>query len=150
MRRMLLLSLLALAACSAREEDDDDDDLDFDATDWSAQLSARPGSAVQGSSTLRSVGLEGGAGTSTASASIGGALPGARHPWHVHAGTCASGGPIVGDPAAYPVLEVGADGRASATASVAVGLDDDAAYFVNVHRSPSDLATIVACGDLRD
>ena len=149
MRTLLLVGVLALAACSARE-DEDDDDLDFHATDWSAQLSARPGSAVQGSATLRSMGLDGGSGTGTASVSIGGAQPGARHPWHVHAGTCATGGPIVADADAYPTLEAGADGRASATASIARGFDEEGSYFVNIHRAPNDLQSIVACGDLRD
>ena len=150
MRLLPILAVLALAACSSKEEDNDPDDMDFAATDWSAQVAARPGSAVQGSATMSSVGLEGGTGTSTASVSIGGAAPGSRHPWHVHTGSCANTGGIVGDPGAYPLLEVGADGRASATASIAVGLDDEGAYNVNVHRSTAEMSTVIACGDLRD
>ena len=143
----MLVSILALAACSARE--DDDDDLDFDATDWSAQISARAPYAVIGSATARSVGIVGGAGTSTATVEIRGAAPGARHPWHVHSGTCASGGPIVGEANDYDVLEAGANGADEKTAGIGAGMDDHERYHVNVHRSPDDL-TVIACGDLVD
>lgn len=147
-RTAMLVSVLALAACSARE-DEDDDDLDFDATDWSTQLSARASSGVTGSATARSVGISGGAGTSTATVEIRGAAPGARHPWHVHTGTCSSGGPIVGETNDYDVLEVGANGTDDRTAAISVGMDENARYHVNVHRSPSDL-TVISCGDLVD
>lgn len=148
MRRLLFLGVLVLAGCTARTEPDDD--VDTGATDWSAQLAARAGTDIRGSATVQTVVVEGFAGTTAAAVTIGGAMTGARHPWHVHSGTCASGGPIMGDPQAYPVLMVGANGGASASADLAVGLDDDANYHVNVHRSPSDLGTIVACGDLVD
>jgi len=148
MRTLLTIALLGLAACSARE--DEDGDIDFDATDWSTQLSSRAGTTVTGSATSRSVGIEGGSGTATASIDVQGATPGARHPWHVHTGTCATGGPIVGEADDYPVLDVEADGTAEATAAIEAGMSDEARYHVNVHRSPSDLGTIIACGDLVD
>lgn len=150
MYRLLALGLLVLAACTSRAETDDIDDMDTGITDWSTQLAARAGSDIRGSANVQTVVVEGFAGTSAAAVSIGGAMAGARHPWHVHSGSCGSGGPIVGDPSAYPVLNVGADGNASASANLAVGLNDDADYHVNVHRSPSDPGTIVACGDLVD
>lgn len=148
-RTCLLVSLLALAACSAREEDDDDDDLDFDATDWSTQLSARISSGVTGAATARSVGIGGGTGTSSATVEIRGAAPGARHPWHVHTGTCATGGPILGEANDYEVLVAGPDGTDEQTAAISTGMSDGTRYHVNVHRSPSDL-TVISCGDLVD
>ena len=148
-RTFLFVPLLALAACSAREDHEDDDDFDFDATDWSTQLSARASSGVTGAATARSVGISGGAGTSTATVEIRGAAPGARHPWHVHSGTCATGGPIVGEANDYDVLEAGADGTDEQTAAVSAGMDENARYHVNVHRSPADL-TVISCGDLVD
>jgi hypothetical protein len=76
---------------------------------------------------------------------------GGPYPWHVHDGTCATGGPIVGDASAYPPLMVGADGRTEANARlVNLKLNEAKKYHVNVHRSPSDLATIIACGELDD
>lgn len=148
-RAILLVPLLVVAACSAREEGDDDDDFDFDATDWSAQLTQREGSGVDGSATARSVGLDGGAGTATSTVEIRDATAGALHPWHVHTGTCASGGPILGEANDYPVLEVEADGGDEATASISTGMSDGQRYHVNVHRSPADL-TVISCGDLVD
>jgi hypothetical protein len=76
---------------------------------------------------------------------------GGPYPWHVHDGTCETGGPIVGDAAAYAPLTVGADGRAEANARLLnLKLNEAKKYHVNVHRSPTDLATIIACGELDD
>lgn len=74
--------------------------------------------------------------------------PNARYPWHVHAGECGSGGPIVGSAAAYPALATSAEGEAVAEATLDVALDVEADYYVNVHAAPDDLGTIVACGEL--
>lgn len=79
---------------------------------------------------------------------IRGADSGASHPWHVHEGSCGSGGPIVGDPAAYPVLTVGAGNEASADATIDVALDPSEDYYVNIHQSTSDTETIVSCGEV--
>lgn len=150
MRRILFLGVLALAGCAGGAEPGDVDDVDSGIHDWSAQLTAQSGSEIRGSANVQTVVVEGFAGTTAAAITIAGATSGARHPWHVHSGTCGSGGAIMGDAGAYPVLTVGAGGNASASANLAVGLDDDASYHVNVHRSPSELGTIVACGNLVD
>ena len=150
MRRLLVLGVLVLAGCSARAETDDGMELHAGVKDWDASLASRAGSSVIGSASVQSVTSPGYAGTTAAAVSIGRAQAGAQHPWHVHVGTCASGGAIFGDASAYPVLRVGSDGNATATANLAMGLDPDGSYHVNVHRSASDLGTIVACGDLTD
>lgn len=115
--------------------------------DWNASLSSQSGTTVGGTVQARA----GETGT-TATISLQGASSGARHPWHIHKGTCGSNGPIVGPASAYPVLMVGSDGRATATATVSVNIDvgEDDDYYVNVHASPENLGTIVACGDLDD
>lgn len=83
--------------------------------------------------------------------SVSGAQPGARLPWHVHEGQCGEGSPpIVGAASAYPVLTVGSDGRASAEAHLPMDLNEAKSYIVNVHASPTDLGTIVSCGDFDD
>ena len=146
MRALALLGVVALAACTASMEDGD---LDVDPItdeigDWSGELTPRSGSSVRGS-----VAAESAVATTGVSVTIAGASPGARHPWHIHRGTCGSGGAIVGGADAYPVLTAGNDGIASASANLKVGLSEDGQYYVNIHRSPSDLGTIVACGPLR-
>ncbi|HUG42451.1 MAG TPA: CHRD domain-containing protein [Longimicrobiales bacterium] len=141
MRASVLIGLAAfLTACTASMNGG----LDVDpVSNWSAELSSQSGSTVRGAAAAQSA-----VATTGVSVSIR-AEPGARHPWHIHVGTCGSNGAIVGDAAAYPVLQVGSNGVASATANLLVGLNRGGQYYVNVHRSPQNLGTIVACGALR-
>jgi hypothetical protein len=89
-----------------------------------------------------------GASSFTANLRVSGDESEAVRPWHVHQGTCAQGGEVVGGGAHYPALNMDSGGSAEATAVVATALDPAARYHVNVHRSPSEMNTIVACGDL--
>jgi hypothetical protein len=115
--------------------------------DWNANVTGR--SMWQGISGRAQAKLEG---DNTHVTFVLTGLPaGGPYPWHVHEGTCETGGPIVGDPAVYPPLTVGTDGRAEAnTRLINLRLNEARKYHVNVHRSPSDLATIIACGELDD
>jgi hypothetical protein len=87
-------------------------------------------------------------GGSAASISVTGAPAAALLPWHIHAGQCGSGGPIVGNASAYPLLRTGSDGRAAASVSVPADLAVDREYYLDVHAGSSELGTIVACGQL--
>jgi FtsP/CotA-like multicopper oxidase with cupredoxin domain len=113
---------------------------------WSASLEAGP-EFDEARASVTAVRTAGG---STVQIEFTGGEPGARHVWHVHSGTCQTGGGIVGDPGRYPPLRVGVAGRALETAVIDVELQPGQRYHVNVHRSADDLATIVACGDLRE
>jgi hypothetical protein len=113
--------------------------------DFSAQLQPSPGNQIRGTANAVSA-----LGETAVTIEIENASPGARHPWHVHNGTCANSGGVVGGGANYPVLEVGANGEQRAVATIAVELIDDAPYIVNVHQSPQAMGTIVACGALVD
>jgi hypothetical protein len=116
-------------------------------TNWRATLQAQSGFAnYAGEAVARS----NPAGTAV---SIGFSRPtpageSPAHPWHIHSGTCGSGGPVVGDMNAYPPLRI-ADQRATASASVTVPLRSGQPYHVNVHRSAQEMNVIVACGELR-
>lgn len=138
MRKVFYLAgALLVAACQSGQEGL----VDFDAT-----LSGNPGYASYGGTARALATL----GSTAITVSLRGAEPGARHPWHVHSGDCGSGGPIVGDPSDYPVLEPDAQGTDRETADIEVQLDDDGDYYVNVHLSPTNPGTIVACGELVD
>lgn len=100
-------------------------------TDVHGEVAVR---ATTGGDTFASISLDGEAG--------------ANYPWHVHAGECGSGGPIVGSATAYPVIGMNAEGEGTAEATLDVALDPEADYYINVHASPDDLGTIVACGEL--
>ena len=76
--------------------------------------------------------------------------PGQTHPWHLHEGKCGSGGAIVGDPSAYPPITIGVDGNATATARIQKSLNEALDYHVNFHASSSEMATIIACGEIDD
>lgn len=132
----------ALGACAIH--DGDVDPVTDLIGDWSGELREQSDTRIRGAVRAQSA-----VATTGVSLSIAGAQSGARHPWHIHRGTCGSGGPIVGDASAYPVLAVGGNGQASASANLNVALNEDGSYYVNVHRSPSDLGTIVSCGALR-
>jgi Cu-Zn family superoxide dismutase len=132
-----------LLGCS---DDDDDEDLSFDQRTEVATVGGNPGwENLSGESRVV---WTPGFSQFLASIELDGDVPGALRPWHVHFGTCSTGGDIVGPPGDYPALAIGGDGSASASATIAFELDVNAAYHVNVHLSPAAMATLIACGDL--
>lgn len=126
-------------------DDDDDGPSPGPGVDWTADIVGIGAYAnLRGSS---AVSLADDGRSFSASIEIRNGDPGSVYPWHVHFGTCADTGAIIGE-AAYPALNVDGSGTAAATADVPSGLDADIAYSVNVHLAPDNLATIIACGDL--
>ena len=111
---------------------------------WRATLQPMNGSNITGTAAVSPATT----GAMTATVNISGATAGDVHPWHVHTGTCATGGGVVGPGSAYTPLTVAAGGSASSTASIPAVLDGTQKYHVNIHTSPTDMGTIVACGDL--
>ena len=113
---------------------------------WSATINSMNGSTVSGTASGTT------AHDSThVTVNISGGTPGATLPWHVHDGKCTdAGAPVVGNAADYPPLVVGADGKATATAQLSVELNEARNYIINIHASPTNLGTIVACGDYND
>lgn len=146
MKTLIVIGCCVLAACTVRRDGStvDVDPVTDRIGDWSATLDSRNNSNVRGTATAKSA--VAGAGISI---TISGAPAGGRHPWHVHRGTCANTGSILGGADEYPVLEPASNGTASASANIEVALSEDSQYSVNVHKSPTELGVIVACGDLR-
>jgi len=87
-------------------------------------------------------------GRTLASVAISNAPPGGVHPWDVRQGQCGSNGAIFGPAAAYKPLVVQGDGTARAQARVDLPLPSSGSYYVNVHASSKNMATIIACGNL--
>jgi hypothetical protein len=149
---MVSLSLVA-TACIRRQTDPVTGKTDIDiespfkkGEDFKATIAGTPSFAgITGRATIRSV-----KGKTTISVTAEGLAPYAPYPWHLHDGTCETGGPVVGDASAYTPLNAGADGKAQATATIAMKLNEAQKYHVNIHRSPMDLATIIACGNVAD
>jgi copper chaperone CopZ len=111
------------------------------AAGYTATLAPPAGSSftVTGSATV--------SGTS-ASVTLANGTPGATYPWHVHVGTCATGGGIFGSPSAYKPITIKKDGTGMSTAKLSMAIPDSGSYHVNIHHSSSDMKTIVSCGDL--
>jgi hypothetical protein len=85
----------------------------------------------------------------TASVDIRNDDAGVVRPWHVHLGTCDTGGPIIGDDLRYPRLSTGLDGASAVAVTIrGVALDPDVAYHINIHESELYFTTLIACGDL--
>jgi Cu-Zn family superoxide dismutase len=114
-------------------------------TEWSARLSGKDGRKVSGAATA--VPAPDGAGT-VISISLEGDTPGATRPWHVHSGSCAASGGVVGGGRAYMPLTIDAKGKATGKATIAVALPDTGAFYVNIHDAAAAMNVIVACGDL--
>ena len=117
---------------------------------WNATLSTPAGLA--GALQVRGTGSMGARDNdptqTEAHVAIENSAPGGRHPWHVHVGQCGSDRGILGPADAYPILKVGGNGKADATAKLPIALPLAGQYFVNVHASPTNMGTIVACGNL--
>lgn len=154
MRAVLLLAAALLAACTPRVNTNPDTgrvDVDMEPVTqggevWNATLAGQGAfSAVTGTATatVRE-------GHTIATVTLSGAPAGGTHPWHIHEGTCGSGGSIVGNAAAYPPLSVASTGQATAEAHLMLQLNEARSYHVNVHASPAEMGNIVACGNLDD
>jgi hypothetical protein len=161
MRKVAFVLIAALVAVGCDDDDDEiivdvdgdgipddiDDDIDVELeTVWRANLVGIGAfSTLVGDSTV----VQGeGELAFNASITLRNDAIGAVRPWHVHFGVCASGGAIVGPADAYAPLVIGSDGAAVSDTLVRVGLDVNAPYHVNVHKSAAELDVIIACGNL--
>jgi len=88
------------------------------------------------------------AGTTAVEVTYAGDAAGAVRPWHVHVGSCAKGGPVLGAASAYPTLRVDGKGAATGKATLRLVLPDSGSFYVNIHESAAAMTKIVACGDL--
>lgn len=151
----IAVALLAAAACSRTvkvQTDPSTGKVDVDAgragamEGWHGNLNPVGGSGVSGMAQGTS-----GHDMTMVTVNVSGARAGAQLPWHVHEGKCGDASPpIVGPASAYPVMTVGSDGRATAQAHLNLDLNEAKSYIVNVHASPTNLGTIVSCGDYND
>lgn len=148
MRKLILVSVVLLAACTVPPPPapvvmTPPPPVE---TSWSGTLQANPGfEGARGTVRVRT--SSGGTGVTVNFGEVPG-MSGTVRPWHIHYGRCGNDRGIVGNAAAYPPLRPGADGAGSASATIPLQLMAGNEYFINIHRSPTDLATIVACGQL--
>lgn len=148
---LVLAAAIAVSGCVQRSLEEVDTGT-IEVMSWRATL-ARPATAdsldapmnIVGSAAVRPAQNPS---ESQATVMLSNATPNATHPWHIHAGTCGSDGGIVGPATAYRPLVVDASGKAEVSITLPFSTPTQGDYFVNVHKSPTDLGTIVACGPL--
>jgi hypothetical protein len=110
---------------------------------WTATLQPGSGSSISGSATVEPAG-----GQSKATVTLTGGSPNTTYPWHVHAGACGGNGKVVGPATAYTPIKTDAYGGGKVTVTLPFAAPDSGSYYVNVHKSATDMGTIVSCGNL--
>lgn len=79
---------------------------------------------------------------------VKGDAAGSVRPWHIHIGSCAAGGGVLGGGRSYTPMTMDGMGGAKTKATLPIAMPDTGKYYVNVHESASNMGKIVACGDL--
>ncbi len=87
-------------------------------------------------------------GKTAVSVTLANATAGGVHPWQVHRGECGTDEGVLGAPDAYDAMEVGDDGRAAGSATLALPTPSSGRYFVSVQASRNNPGLVVACGNL--
>lgn len=106
---------------------------------WRAILEPVGGAGVRGGATAEA------AGESTHFViTIRGGAPNSTLAWHMHSGTCASPGELVGS--GYPALQVGPGGTAQGAITLAVAAPDSESRIIQVHGAGGN---VVSCGELK-
>jgi hypothetical protein len=98
------------------------------------------GSGISGDATL----TDNGDGTTTIDVLVDGAT--GDHPMHLHSGTCAELGDVV-----VPLTNVDAEGSSVTDVDVPLATIQDpeiGPHAINIHLSPDEISTYVACGDV--
>lgn len=112
---------------------------------WMGTVSGKDGSGITGNAQM-TPGAE--ANTTTVEVSLKGDAPSTPRPWHIHIGSCAKPGGVLGGGRSYTPLAGDASGSSASKATLAIALPDTGSYYVNIHESAANMAKIVACGDL--
>lgn len=113
---------------------------------WTGMVMGNGASKIHGTATMKA-GKD--AGTTEVMVSYTGDTPNTTRPWHVHMGSCAKAGGVLGGAKPYTPLLGDAKGAAESKAMLPVALPDTGSYYVNIHESSTAMGTIVACGDLK-
>ena len=146
----LIALVLAGSSCGGRRAVEIDPNSAPVQNRWNGRIANPP--ELTGVSAIRGFGWMGpqekNADRTDAHVDISNAVPGGKHPWHVHRGRCGADQGIFGPADAYKPLEVKNDGRASSEAELPVATPKTGQFFINVHASSQNMSTIVACGNL--
>lgn len=113
--------------------------------EWGGTIAGKDGRKITGIATAKPT--ADGAGMEV-QVTLDGDTPGATRPWHIHSGSCAKSGGVVGGARAYTPMAIDPKGHGSAKATLPQALPDTGTYYVNIHDASAAMSIIVACGDL--
>lgn len=112
---------------------------------WQGMLKGNGESKIDGVISV----TKGADGKALATVEFDGDTPSVSRPWHVHVGSCAKGGGVLGGAMNYRAIAVNDKGHGKETANLPVAVPDTGSYYVNIHESAANMRSIVACGDLK-
>ena len=146
----LILAALAASSCGGRQAVEIDPSTQPIGNRWNGTIASPPelGGVVEFRGSAWMGPHEKNPDRTQAHIDITNAVPGGVHPWHVHRGRCGADQGIFGPAEAYKPLKIEGNGRASSTAELPTPSPRTGQFFVNVHASARNMATIVACGNL--
>src|SRR5438552_18968594 len=110
------------------------------ATKWRAILAPVGGAKVRGGAIAEARSAD----STRFTVTVRDAPPNATLAWHMHSGTCASPGGVVGG--GYPELHTGPGGTAEAAVTISVAPPAAGNYLVQVH---GPTGTPISCGELK-
>ena len=124
---------------------------------WRATLMPPEGTSPRSADSAAGMPLIGGAATlagagakqTRATIYVTHAPPKSVLPWHVHRGQCGKDEGIVGPANVYTPIHVGGNGEGQIAQTLPFATPTSGNYMVNVHKSPDELKTILACGNLQ-
>ncbi|MES2525340.1 MAG: hypothetical protein V4617_21795 [Gemmatimonadota bacterium] len=112
---------------------------------WSGTVAGKDGSKTTGSAMMMAT--SDGAGTEV-TLTLKGETASVTRPWHIHVGSCAKSGGILGGGRSYTPITVDDKGSGTSKATLMLAVPDTGSYYVSVHESPANMSNVVACGDL--
>lgn len=107
---------------------------------WRAILEPVPGAKVRGGAMVEAKGGE----STRFTITIRDATPNTGLAWHMHSGTCAAPGGVVGS--GYPELHAGPGGTAEAAVTLAISPPTSGGFVIQVH---GPTGAPISCGELR-
>jgi hypothetical protein len=115
---------------------------------WKATLDPQNGSKVSGAAEVKAKGSD----STMMLVKIKNGTAATTYAWHMHNGTCAAGGDVVGVATAYPQITTDSAGEGRSETSLAVAPPATGSFSVHVHAPSTDSKQVgqtVACGDLK-
>lgn len=112
---------------------------------WMGKVAGKDGAALSGDVQMNP-GSD--ANTTVVELTIKGDAASGTRPWHIHIGSCAKPGGVLGGGRSYTPIALDASGNGTSKATLPIAMPDTGSYYVNIHEGAANMSKIVGCGDL--